>query len=62
MTPASYRRAAREVRRYADQIESGADPQTAPNKRRLSIAISGLSRYARLLFRRHAGLPLKDAE
>lgn len=60
MTPAAYRRAAQEVRRYADQIEASTDPQTTQDKRRLSIAISGLSRYARLLFRRHSGLQLID--
>lgn len=49
----SYLAAARRLRRYADQIEARADPQTPQERGALTSAIHGVALYAQDLSRRH---------
>lgn len=53
LRPESYRAAARRLRKYADQLDERADPQSPREQASLTSAVHGLSHYAQLLSRRH---------
>jgi len=49
MTPETYRRAAKRLRGFADELEKYAAPQTAEDQRSLAFVIKNLADYARTL-------------
>lgn len=53
LRPGSYRAAARRLRKFADQLDARADPQSPREQASLTSAVHGLSHYAQLLSRRH---------
>jgi hypothetical protein len=58
MAPASYRAAARKLRKIADALDARCEPQSPSDKAALTSAVHRLTHTARALSARHHGRPI----